>query len=445
MVARSLPTRLPALLALLLLGACASPPTEPAVDPSLSDASAALIAPVPALSADALVESIGLNTRLTNVGTVYGTGWASIIKPRLLELGVRHLRDAGMTKRNDGWMQTVYGRMRELAKQGIKFNLVMFPAEGAPDSSSIYNWDRFLSYAGPAIDAFEGLNEWDLRGQSPTWPAKVEGYQKALWAKVKADARIHLIPICGPSMGHSTNAVYVANLSPWMNYGNLHPYPGGNPPSRFLNYNMEWMTGMSPGRRWVTTETGYHNALLWPLDHPAVSEYAASHYIPRLFLEYFSAGYPRTYLQELIDQGPDNIVNRESSFGLLRNDGTPKPAYPAIKNLITLLSDRGPAFTPGQLAYTLSGDQTNLKTILLQKRNGIFYLGLWQGASAYDLIAKKDMMQALRGVRVTFPAPVRQTRLFTPLVSPNATELKLNRTEVFVGVPDHPVFLEITP
>jgi hypothetical protein len=169
MAARLLRSRHPALLALVLLSACATPPTEPAADQSSVAAPAALIAPVTARSADALVESIGLNTRLTNVGTVYGTKWETIIKPRLLESGVRHLRDAGMTRRNDGWMQTVYGRMRELAKRGIKFDLVMFPAEGAPDSSSIYNWDRFLSYAGPAIEAFEGLNEWDLRGRSPTW------------------------------------------------------------------------------------------------------------------------------------------------------------------------------------------------------------------------------------------------------------------------------------
>lgn len=430
--------------AALLLAACTSPQ-----DPQLNDSDAvaageasSALATVTAQSADAFIETIGLNTRLTNVGTVYGR-FTDIIKPRLAELGVRHLRDGGLTKANDGWMNTVYGRMRELGALGIKFDLVMFPAENAPDSSSIYQWDRFLNYAGPVAENFEGLNEWDLRGRSPEWATKVASYQQALWAKVKNDPRIAGRPVFGPSMGLSPNARFVANLNSWLNYGNLHAYPGGNPPSRFLAYNTEWMNYISPGKRYVVTETGYHNALQWQLDHPAVSEYAASHYIPRLFLEYFAAGYPRTYLQELIDAGPDNITNRESSFGLLRNDGSPKPAYTALKNMITLLKDKGPGFQTGSLSYTLSGDQTNLKTLLLQKRNGTFYLAMWQGGPAYDLEAKRDIIQAQRGVTITFSAPVRQTQQFTPLTSTAPFARKVNPTAIFVGVPDHPVLVEI--
>lgn len=442
--ARLAPRWYPLLLTALILGACSNSqdPQGPERDSVPTTTTAAALATFTAQSADAFVETIGLNTRLTNVGTVYGR-FTDIIKPRLAELGVRHLRDGGHTKINDGWMNTVYGRMRELGALGIKFDLVMFPAEGAPDSSSIYQWDRFLSYAGPVAENFEGLNEWDLRGRSPEWATKVAGYQQALWARVKNDPRIAGRPLFGPSMGLSPNARYVANLSAWLNYGNLHAYPGGNPPSRFLAYNTEWMQPMSPGRRFVVTETGYHNALQWTLDHPAVSEYAASHYVGRLFLEYFAAGYPRTYLQELIDAGPDNLTNRESSFGLLRNDGTPKPAYTALKNMITLLKDKGPGFVPGSLSYTLSGDQTNLKTLLLQKRNGTFYLAMWQAGPAYDLATKKDIVQALRGVTITFPAPVTQTQQFTPLTSTAPFARKTNPTAIFVGVPDHPIFVEI--
>lgn len=439
----------PLVLAALILAACTSqedpqgPPSTQS-DSAIAAGTPAALVTVTAKSADALIETIGLNTRLTDVGTVYGTRFATIIKPRLAELGVRHLRDGGMTRSNTGWMNTVYGRMREISTLGIKFDLVMFPAECAPDSSSVYQWDRFLSYAGPFTENFEGLNEWDLRGKTNDWPTRVEAYQRALWAKVKNDPRIAGRPVFGPAMGLSPNARFVGPLSSWLNYGNMHAYPGGNPPSRFLAYNAEWMQPVSPGKRLIVTETGYHNALQWALDHPPVSEYAASHYIARLFLEYFAAGYPRTYLQELIDAGPDNITNRESSFGLLRNDGTPKPAYAAVKNLITLLSDKGPAFPLGSLSYSLSGDQTNLKTLLLQKRNGRFYLAMWQAGPAYDLEAKKDIVQALRGVTVTFSGPVTQTQQFTPLTSTAPFARRTNVSAIFVGVPDHPVLVEIT-
>jgi hypothetical protein len=431
----------------LLLGACTSQdlqgPQSSQGDSAIAAGATGALVTVTAKSADALIETIGLNTRLTDVGTVYGTKFSTIIKPRLAELGVRHLRDGGHTRANTGWMNTVYGRMRELHQLGIRFDLVMFPAEGAPDSSSVYQWDRFLSYAGTVAENFEGLNEWDLRGKSSDWATKLANYQKALWAKVKGDPRIAGRPVFGPSMGHSTNARYVANLSPWLNYGNAHAYPGGNPPSRFLQYNVDLMQPISPGRRFVITETGYHNALQWTQDHPAVSEYAAARYISRLFLEYFAAGYPRTYLQELIDAGPDNITNRESSFGLLRNDGTPKPAYPALKNLIALLSDKGPGFPLRSLSYTITGDTTNLKTLLLQKRNGVFYFAFWQGSPAYDLVRKQDIIQGPRGITLTFTGPVAQTQQFTPLTGTAPFARRNNVSAIFVGVPDHPVIVEI--
>jgi hypothetical protein len=34
-----------------------------------------------------------------------------------------------------------------------------------------------------------------------------------------------------------------------------------------------------------------------------VSEPAAARYIPRLFLEYYQAGFKRTYIHELMDEG----------------------------------------------------------------------------------------------------------------------------------------------
>ena len=431
------------------LGACATAedPQGPvaSADTAVAAGTPAALVTVTARSADALVETIGLNTRLTDVGTVYGTKFATIIKPRLGELGVRHLRDGGMTRKNVGWMNTVYGRMRELSTLGIKFDLVMFPAENAPDSINVYEWDRFLSYAGPFTENFEGLNEWDLRGKSNDWATKVASYQRSLWAKVKNDPRIAGRPVFGPAMGLSPNGRYVSNLSSWVNYGNMHAYPGGNPPSRFLAYNAEWMQPITPGKRMVVTETGYHNATQWALDHPAVSEYAAARYISRLFLEYFAAGYPRTYLQELIDAGPDNITNRESSFGLLRNDGTTKPAYPALKNLISLLTDKGPGFPLKSLSYTITGDTTNLKTLLLQKRNGVFYFAFWQAAPAYDLDKKQDIIQAQRGITLTFTGPVTQTQQFTPLTGTAPFARRNNVSAIFVGVPDHPVIVEIIP
>ena len=96
----------------------------------------------------------------------------------------------------------------------------------------------------------------------------------------------------------------------------------------------------------MATESGYHTALSWDGSHPAVTESAQARYIPRLSLEFYEAGLPRTYMYELIDQGT-SLTHREDHFGLLRNDGTEKPAFRALASMIAILKDPGSTFTTG--------------------------------------------------------------------------------------------------
>lgn len=427
------------LTALVVLPGCGAPATEPVEPPAV----ASVVVPETARSSDAVVNSIGVELKLTYLQTVYGSAFSSIIKPRLIALGVRHVRDEGVTAKSDGWMSLIYGRMKELAQKGIKFNLTMRPAEGVTDFTQITQWERFLSYALPVVEDFEGINEWDLKARSTTWPAQLRPFQQALYAKVTTDARTRHMPVFLPSMGNPNNASLLGDLSAWGNYGNTHPYPGGNQPMANVAYHATRVKVISGTRPWVVTETGYHNALAWTGGHPPVTERAAARYIPRLFLEYFDAGIRRTYLHELIDEGV-STSNRELNFGLLRNNGSPKPAYTALQNMITILKDPGPAYTMSQLGYTLGGDQTNLKRMLLQKRNGVFYLALWQAVSSYDLVAKKDLAPPARSVTVTFPAAVTQVRIFSPLTSAAAIQTIARPTTLTVSVPDSPVFVEIT-
>ncbi len=79
------------------------------------------------------------------------------------------------------------------------------------------------------------------------------------------------------------------------------------------------------------------------------------------------------------------------NFGLLRNDGSEKPAYKALKNLLNLLKDPGSSFTPGSLDYVLGGDTENVRHTLLQKADGKFYLILWQEVSGYNVDSKKGL------------------------------------------------------
>lgn len=96
------------------------------------------------------------------------------------------------------------------------------------------------------------------------------------------------------------------------------------------------------------------------------------------------------------------------------------------------------------MSSSLGRDQSNLKRLLMQKRNGACSLALWQGVTSYDLTNRKDVTVGSRNVSVSFPAAVSGVRLFDPLQSGNATKTWSRPTSVTVAVPDYPVIVEIT-
>jgi hypothetical protein len=126
----------------------------------------------------------------------------------------------------------------------------------------------------------------------------------------------------------------------------------------------------------LVTECGYHNRME-EKGHPGVSETAEAKYLPRLLFVYFNRGMTKAYKYELFDEKPDpGFTDMERHFGLVRTNGTPKPSFIALKNLLHLLADPGPATQTGSLAFEISGASTNLQHTLLQNRNGTFWLAV---------------------------------------------------------------------
>ncbi len=393
--------------------------------------------------ADSLVNSIGINVHLSYFQTGYGTNWASVTRPKLIALGVRHLRDAGSVTSDDSWMRLVYGRMAELSAAGMKFNLVMQPALGSSDYTALPQFNRLLQFAAPVVESFEGLNEHDVSGRT-AWVSEVRTFQQALYAAVRGDSRTAGLPVLGPAMAHPKNASAVGSLAGWLDFGAIHPYPGGALPMTSIQDHEVRTASISGNRPFMSTETGYHTATAWTGEHPGVSEVAQGHYTPRLLLQFFNAGVNRTYLYELMDEGTNN-ADREMSFGLLRSDGSEKPAYVALQNLITILKDPGSAFTPGALAYTLGGDSSSVRHTLLQKRDGRFYLILWQDARSFDLQSRSTIVVDHRPAMLNLPSAVTQIRRFTPGTSASAVETLRGTAEFGFEISDTPVILEITP
>ena len=400
--------------------------------------------PEQAKASDAFVDSIGVNTHMNYFDTSYGD--YPIVKQRLAALGVRHIRDKAHLSGNARYNETVYGMYRELAGLGIRSNLIVDPRSpglGYVNSQKIESMARM---AGNALESFEGPNEYDLSGVS-TWAENLHEYQEDLYTSVKDSETTSDIPVLAPALAHHSNAEELGYLGAYLDYGNMHPYPDGElPASQRLSKNLSDTRKVSGDNPIVVTETGYHNALSWTGPHAGVSARAAGKYVPRTYLEYFNRGIERTFYYELMNPRPDPTNDdREKNFGLLRNDGSHKPAYTSLKNLIHLLEDPGPAFKTKSLDYSLTGETSRVHRTLLQKRDGSFYLVLWQERPSYDQGAKKDIAVPTQRVRLNLNQPVSRTVTYLPNVSTSPKRRYVAPKRLTLNVPDHPLVIEMVP
>jgi predicted TIM-barrel fold metal-dependent hydrolase len=156
--------------------------------------------------------------------------------------------------------------------------------------------------------------------------------------------------------------------------------------------------------------------------------------------DYFNRGVRRTYLYELIDQGSDD--DRESRFGLIRENGTPKLAFTAVRNTIALLKDPGPSFIPNALNYTIQSP-SSVKRTILQKRDGRFYMVLWNDVVSYNAPRKQDVEPIWQEVTLTFPDVYATVNLYRPIESTKPLKNYSNVKTLKVLVPDFPVVLEL--
>jgi hypothetical protein len=358
-------------------------------------------------SADAFVNSIGSNAHLSYTNRPYFTAFSTIIVPRVRELGIRHLRINGIVLPDDRWMRQVYSNANALYHDaGVTYDLIATPVSQPRPDSSHFPFDRLFEFMDPAsIDMVEGINEPDYPDKYPDWAAQATAWQQALYAAVKSNPRLAGRPVLGPALVHGRlSATAIGDLSAAEDLANAHPYPGGRLPSVNLASQIEERAPENGSRPYVITETGYHTAVAATKGgHPGVSELAMGKYLPRLFFEYWNAGIRRTYQYEFIDEGTDPS-DPEQHFGLLRNDGSPKPAFTALKNLIALLGDSGHPVTLGSLSYSLTGASAAVHHTLLEKADGRFYLVLWQEVASYDIPAKRDLAVPPQNVRVTLGA-----------------------------------------
>src|SRR3954453_3747394 len=267
------------------------------------------------------------------------------------------------------------------------------------------------------------------------WVTRVQSWQHMISQVVKANPALANVQVYGPSLVNSASYPLVGNLSAYADCGNIHPYPGGNVPTQVLGTQMTLAkTVTGAGKPVCVTESGYHNATSTTNGHLPTSESAAGAYAPRMFLDYFQAGVPRTFDYELVDEKPDaGNVDAEQHFGLLRNDLSEKPAFKSISALMNLVRSGATQDAPTPLKYGVTGI-TDLRQMLLQLDARQQLLILWRTAPVWDPVTRKDLTVAPQTGTVTFGQAVDSAEVYG-LDAPGSAPVQTVAAPKSVSVP----------
>jgi hypothetical protein len=356
-----------------------------------------------AAQADAFVDSIGVGTHLSYNDTPYFTAWPGVLNA-LTTLGVRHIRDGFW---NWDPSSPYISEHKALAAAGIHCTYVVpINSTGVPESI-----EQFSPEVGD-MEALEAPNECDLAGNcGPTAQAGIDNMLGFLPAIDVAGTKLG-IPVVGPSFTQQSSYVSAGNISSEITNNNLHVYFGGRNPGStgWGDFDPEgnsygsfpwWLDQANidaPNIPVEITETGY---VAYPTTNTPynIPESVESSYTPRTLLLAFKHGIKHTFLYELLDEVSS------PGYGILRSDLTPKPAFTAVENLIANLSDKGSPFTPGKLAYSIEGGGPNLNHLLLQKRDGSYWLILWLEEPTFDPASDQPITIIPQRIILTLAAP----------------------------------------
>lgn len=370
---------------------------------NVAGAAAAADRPAPAAhsaqSADAFVDSIGINTHVGYVDRAYGNYGAW--KSRLVESGIRNIRDGVAVNQ-----QFAYDRLNELAGLGIKTDLQLGrPFNGkwsglSGDSRAAANNPAgtlsdlltVLKTKVPgAVQSVEGPNEYDIAGDS-AWAPNLRSYQSDLYNAVKADPALAHLPVIAPALVNESSRGTLGRVS--SDLGNVHNYTGGQQEtSAHISSELSLAFKVSGGAPVWSTESNPNTALQSSSNQPPTSEKAQATYTLRQYLEDWRKGISKTFIYELMDESA-NTADAEQSWGIVHADGSPKPAFTALKNMIGLLADPGQSSSSGSLSYNLAGATPQTRTVLLRKHDGSVWLAVWQESSVWDTSKRQALAPA---------------------------------------------------
>ena len=369
-----------------------------------------------AVTASSFVASLGVNTHIDFNN--YGYQNLATVENSLEYLGVKNVRDSAESSTDlTSWQQVAQAT-------GVRFD--DYIPEGSPATmQSALALVPQLAQEG-ILNLIEGGNEEDdayAASQGNTL-AITQQFQQQVWSMGQSLG----LPVINMSFGAGWTAANnwvgdydkVGDMSPYATYANAHTYPnpGQSPDSAIQQLNADAQLAAS-SRPVITTEIGWDNATF--------SQASVAQYVVEAALDGIKDGDVKTYFYSLYDDG-------SGQFGLMNQDGTPKPAGVALHDLTTLLADTGAnaaTFTPGSLTFSLSGNQSTDNTLLIQKSDGSDWLAVW------------DETAIAHNVTVTLASAASQIKVFDPVTGTSAIASASNTNAVTVNLGNDPLLIEV--
>lgn len=424
---------------------------------------------MPAMSTSSFIGKIGMASHLDALGTGYSYNYGNLVAD-MNYLGVSLIRSGADMDFDGGGGQAYADEVETGMAAGIRFNLVI-NSDSASVASYIANFDTLERAYPGGIASIEGMNE-----VHPANLATAAAYMSSLSAAVSADPLLSAIPVLNYSILSYSPVSYSqeGDLDGSVTMGNAHVYSAELPPNVFDSWYVPLNLAGTPGESYVVTETGYETASV-PLANgfsSGVSEDVQAKYDLDNLLDLIREGASAVYIDELYDLGTDPS-NNEDNFGLFNYDGTPKESGIALHDLTTILADPGATaatFTPGSLAYSITGLNSNIDgpaleqdwdfgilnsvtetlptygySLLLQKSNGSFDLAVWQEPEIWDNAANTQLAAPTIDSTITLAQAAASIEVFDPLLGTAPIATYTDTNQITIGVSDHPIIVEIDP
>ncbi len=388
------------------------------------------------------LDTLGVNTHVNS----YPYDDTARIVEALNYIGFKNVRQSSPID------ESSFSGILALGQAGARIDLIINGGGPVDLDSAMQNVYRLAPY----LNAVENVNEAAIYPISYGGLSGIDAavaLQKDLYRAVRADPSLDEVPVYSFTIGGADPDAYpsIGDISDYTDYANIHSYPPhGLRPIFVIHAAVAGGRTDAPSKPVVLTETGYYtltNGVGWG----GVPESLQASYLLDEVLDEAAAGLARTYLYDLLDDGPDpQGINQEAHFGLFHEDGSPKLAATAFHNLTALLADPGAtsrSFQPSSFGFTASGlpyDYTG-NSILLDKSDGSHVIAIWNEEQLWDT----DRLVALSAqhfpVSVDLHRSFQTVLVFDPLLGTDPIQTLHDVDHVQLDVTDHPFLIQVMP